>query len=408
MLHLLKEDKVEESRKLLGEEAVEMLKKIFQDSVRVVEEVGFKCPVKEVQDIMQETGMAAYDESTGHIHILPEFIEEALIAVPKNDKFWIKGLSHGIGGTAAYLKEGLDGGLVEATPEDIKRLAEFVKKTDVVKFQGRGVKLNKRNLEAIKIMAETHNKTIYFLTESEEEIELAEKLHKTRGNMFVHWDVIQSPLDYYEHMSERFLITVRKGLPMALATMPLAGISAPYSMSGLVTLAFAEFLAGLAIVHAVNPGTRVICACYPTVTNIGKHYAMDFGSKYFNLSNILTSHIARMLDIPACQSGCTTNQKNVNEQALKDAKNGYALYKKYGGHLVRHSFGFTKDTLSFSPEKAKRTAEILKHTTAEDAPPLTMPRYDEEAFDAIARNSSKANYINDPHTLKNTGKEFID
>lgn len=408
MHRLFVKEKVDESRELLGGETVDMLHKVFEDAVRVVSEVGFLCPVEEIRKIMEDTGMAAYDESTGHIHVLPELIEDAIEKTPKNEKFWIPKYSFGIGGTAAYYKDGLDGELKEATPEYIRNLARFVENTDVIKFQGRGVKLNGRNLDAIKIMAENTGKTIYFATETDEEVELAEHLHKTRGNLLVFWDIFQSPLTFYEHMASRFISSLRKNLPITLASMPLAGVSAPFSMCGLIMLAYSEFLAGLTVAQAINPGNQVICACYPTVASIKGHYSLDFGSKYFNLVNVLTSHISQMLDIPTCQSGCTTNQKNVNEQALKDAKTGYSVYKKFRGHMTRHAFGFMKDTLSFSLEKAKRTTKILAETTAGDCPPIKMPKYDAEAYDAIARNSSKANYINDPHTLKNTGKEFCD
>ena len=58
--------------------------------------------------------------------------------------------------------------------------------------------------------------------------------------------------------------------------------------------------------------------------------------------------------------------------------------------------------------KAEGTVAAFREVTANEAPPVSLPQHDEEAFAAIARNSSNANYMQDEHTLKNTGKEFTD
>ena len=63
MLDLLKQDRVEQSTRLLGEETVDVLKKVFLDSFRVVEEAGFRCPSNEVREILEGTGLAVFDDS---------------------------------------------------------------------------------------------------------------------------------------------------------------------------------------------------------------------------------------------------------------------------------------------------------------------------------------------------------
>ena len=84
-----------------------------------------------------------------------------------------------------------------------------------------------------------------------------------------------------------------------------------------------------------------------------------------------------------------------------------AIFKRYGCHMIRHAFGFTKDLTALSFEKLERTAAIFAETTADDAPPATWPTYDQEAVEVIARNSSQANYMQDDHTLRNVGKAFV-
>ena len=76
---------------------IEFLEKIHDDALRVLEEVGVKCESKEVRQIFEDTGMAAFDDSTGHIHVLRPLVEQALDTTPKRDRYWIPENSFGVG-----------------------------------------------------------------------------------------------------------------------------------------------------------------------------------------------------------------------------------------------------------------------------------------------------------------------
>ena len=60
-----------------------LLEQIHADALRVLEEVGVKCVSKEVRRIFEDTGLAAFDESTGHIHVLSPLIEQVLTTLQK-------------------------------------------------------------------------------------------------------------------------------------------------------------------------------------------------------------------------------------------------------------------------------------------------------------------------------------
>ena len=91
------------------------------------------------------------------------------------------------------------------------------------------------------------------------------------------------------------------------------------------------------------------------------------------------------------------------EEAIK----GYALMKKYGFHQMRHAFGFLKELISFSIAKLERHITLCRETESDQAPEYELESYDPEGLEAIKRNGSRANYMQDDHTLKNTGKSFI-
>ena len=188
----------------------------------------------------------------------------------------------------------------------------------------------------------------------------------------------------------------------------MAGLSGPYSMSGLLTLTHAEGLFGITLAQLVNPGITVVHAGLPSIANIQKNYVVDLGLVSHNIANLLQEKINEMLNIPSIQTACTTSQDMPNKKAEEEAVNGYALMKKYGFHQMRHAFGFLKELISFSIAKLERHVQLCRETVPEDAPDLEDVPYDAEGFEVIMRNGSNANYMRDNHTLKNTGKYFLD
>ena len=85
-----------------------------------------------------------------------------------------------------------------------------------------------------------------------------------------------------------------------------------------------------------------------------------------------------------------------------------ALMKKYGFHQMRHCFGFLRELISFSIAKLERHIDLCRQTDPGQSPSFDIDPYDMEGFDVIMRNGSQANYMRDDHTLKNTGKCFLE
>ncbi len=385
----------------------DLLEKIHHDALRVLEEVGVKCESKEVRQIFEDTGMAAFDDSTGHIHVLRPLVEQALDTTPKRDQYWIPENSFGVGGTAPFVYDDQTGDLVEPTFNHLARIASIVNEADVINFMARGVLIKKQEVKVIDTIIENCHKPIYVAAVTEAGINRAQEIHETRGKITVQFSLINSPLNIIESMLDPFLSCVRKGIPIYVSTMPMAGLSGPYSMSGLVTLTHAEGLFGITLAQLVNPGITVVHAGLPSIANIQKNYAVDLGLVSHNIANLIQEKINKMLNIPSIQTACTTSQDIPNKKAEDEAIKGYALMKKYGFHQMRHAFGFLKELISFSIAKLERHLELCMETSPEQAPSYDIEPYDTEGFEVIMRNGSKANYMRDDHTLKNTGKCFL-
>ena len=383
------------------------LESIHRDALRVLEEVGVKCESPKIRKIFEDTGLAAFDDTTGHIHVLSPLVEQALGTAPKRDQYWIPEDAFGVGGTAPFVYDDQTGELIPPTFDHVTKIASIVDQSDEVAFMARGVLMRNAEAKVMDMLIENCQKPIYVAAVTEKGISRAEEIANSRGGLTIQFSIINSPLNIIESMMEPFLSCVQKGLPIYVSTMPMAGLSGPYSMSGLLTLTHAEGLFGLTLAQLVNPGIMVVHAGLPSIANIQKNYAVDLGLISHNVANLLMEKVNKRLDIPSIQTACTTSQDKPNKMAEQEAINGFAMMKKYGFHQMRHCFGFLNELISFSIEKLERHISLCRETGPDQTPALECEPYDPEGFEVIKRNGSQANYMRDDHTLKNTGKAFL-
>lgn len=385
----------------------DLLDTIHRDALRVLEEVGVRCEHPEVRRVFEETGLAAVDPATEHIHVLPPLVEQALATTPKRDRYWIPENAFGIGGTAPFVYDDDTGDLVEPTFEHVARIARIADEADEVQFMARGVLIRKHEVKVMDTLVEHCRKPIYVAALSEEGIDRARRIHESRGGITVQFSIVNSPLKVIESMIDPFISCVRQGIPVYVSTMPMAGLSAPYSLSGLLTLTHAEGLFGVTLAQLLNPGVVVVHAGLPSIANVQKSYAVDLGLVSHNVANLLQEKLNARLDIPSIQTACTTAEERPSKRAEEDAVVGFGMMKKHGFHQMRHAFGFLRELLSFSVEKLLRHIELCRETGADQAGELPLDPYDPEGFEVIARNGSSPNYMREDHTLKNIGKAFL-
>ena len=311
-----------------GQNTREMLSRIHQDALRILEEVGVRCASTEVQDILVDTGMAAYDDTTGHLHVLSPLVEQALTTNPGRDAYWVPPNSFGVRGTAPFVFDDQSGELVPPTLEDVARIATIVDQAEPVNFMARGVLVLNREVEVMDAMIAHCRKPIYVAAVTEVGIQRAKEIHERRGNITVQFSIINSPLNIIDGQIAPFLSCVRQGIPIYISTMPMAGLSAPYSMSGLLTLTHAEALFGITLAQVVHPGITVVHAGLPSIANIQKNYAVDMGLVAHTVANLLMDKTCETLNLPSIHSACGTNESQPSERSEADAVAGFAILKK--------------------------------------------------------------------------------
>ena len=402
----MNQEQVSLSKAVLGDSAVEMLLQAHQDALWILENLGIGCKQPEMQEIfrkLESKGLSVVYED--RIYLMQDLVKQCLSSVPGVNEFFVPKNSFFIGGTAPYVYDdkAAQGGLMP-TADHVEKIAEIAEKTAVVAGMGRGVKL-KDEVQQMNIMHEKCSKPLYFAVTSDAALERAKEIYKKRKNIMIVFCLTRPPLEVNENFSDDFVKVVKAGLPVFISAMPMAGISAPYCYNGVLSMTHAEVLFGICAAQLMNPGITCIHAGFPTIADPSIEYNPNYGLLSHNLLNILMTHLNLMLDLPANQSGGTTHEEHLTEKAYQDAKNGQALWLKYGFHMMRHPFAFLRYLIDFSFEKLEKAIEIAETVSPTDAPDLKMPVYDERGMESIQR-TQLGMYMDDPLTTANLGKIF--
>lgn len=396
------------SKALLGAPTVEMLLKVHEDALWVLENLGVGCKQPDMLEAYRKfegDGKAIAYEN--RVYITADLVKECLSRAPRIDEFFVARNSFFVGGTAPYVYNDTAGvGGVMPTLDHVKRIAEIAEANPIVAGMGRGLKL-KDEVTQINVMVENCSKPLYFAVTSERSLVRAKEVHQERGNVMIVFCLTRPPLEVNENFSENFVQVVRAGLPVFISAMPMAGISAPYCYNGVLTMTHAEVLFGICTAQLLNPGNTCIHAGFPTIADPRFEYNPNYGLKSHWMLNLLMAHLNMMLDLPTFQSGCTTNEEHMTPRALEDARLGQALCKKYGFHMIRHSFGFLRHLVDFSFAKYEAAIRIAESVGPEEAPGVEMPIYDERGMTSIER-VGLGMYMDDALTTANIGRIFVD
>lgn len=216
-------------------------------------------------------------------------------------------------------------------------------------------------------------------------------------------------LSVSEEMADPFLATVQRGLPYIMNSMPIGGLTAPYSMTPLATFAQAEALFGLVLGQLITPGIKALNGAMPTIADMtSKAMPMMFGTVSNTMLNILLAELNMWLGIPTCQSSCSHQRDNLDEEAEQQCRLIFNLIRQYDFQIIRHIFGFSAQLNDFSLENMKRQIEIytevLENPTDIDLP--DTPEYDSEGINVIFEGVEKRDFRTLDHTLRNVGRSF--
>jgi len=122
-----------------------------------------------------------------------------------------------------------------------------------------------------------------------------------------------SPLFWEGPVLDAIVDTVESGVPLAILPEPNAGVSAPYTLAGLLTMHNAECLSGIAIAQLLKPKHKVMYASSWTTTDMRKGYAL-VGSTETHICRIAGAQLARFYGVPSHTTAPNSDNHAHDEQ----------------------------------------------------------------------------------------------
>jgi trimethylamine:corrinoid methyltransferase-like protein len=403
----------------------ELYDRIQQDALLLIESMGMKASPGVVDKIRAalDPGEAAhliYAPEVGRFYISEKSVEMCMERVRQGFDYWPAGF--GTGGMAAYVVDA--NGPRTAALDDITRLAQIVARTD--EYSSIQTSFNpcskikksdaqkRREIECAGIdlmIRYAEGKLVTPTIRNDESIRYLAGYYDRGYRVGAALSIVSTFLTVSEEMVDPFIETVKANVPFLMNSMPIAGLTGPYSTTSLVTLAHAEALFGMCLAQLIRPGIKIVNAAMPTVADVKrKDMPLRFGSLSNTLINILLAELNAHLGLPTCQSACAHSRDIFDEEAVKEASITYTLINRFQYHMLRHPFGYASQLNDFNLDTMEQEIELYRRICRNPVPGVDPKpaEYDDQGLEAIMEGVSRGDFRNLDHTLKNVGCSFCD
>lgn len=400
-----------------------LYRQMQEDALLLIESYGVAAAPQTAAKLLAamppcEAAGIVYNEDTGRFYIPREMIEECLDRVRQGMEFWPKGF--GTGGMAAYIVD--RNGPRSPEPADMTELARIFGRTELLTSLQSSFNICSRikrhdiaaraSLECSAIddmITGANGKLVMPTIVSDDGYDRLKHYYDKGHKVGAALSIISTHMTISDEMAELFLKTVTRGLPYIMNSMPIGGLTGPYSMSSLATLAQAQAIFGLVLGQLIHPGIRCINSAMPTIADMtSKDMPMMFGSISNTMLNILLAELNMYLGIPCCQSACSHDRNSLDESALEKCRKIFSLVNRYDYHMLRHLFGFSSQLNDFGIENMEKQIQLFNEVSDSPAAIELPPpaEYDTEGLDAIFAGFDRNDFRGLDHTLKNIGKSF--
>lgn len=133
-----------------------------------------------------------------------------------------------------------------------------------------------------------------------------------------------SPLKWNEVASQNLVDCARASIPVEVVTMPLAGFSAPVTLTGTVIQHTVEVLSGIVISQVINPGTPVLYGGSPAIFDI-RCETTPMGAVESMMISCANNEIAKYLGLPSQAYIALSDAKHLDAQAGLESAMGATL-----------------------------------------------------------------------------------
>jgi len=213
---------------------------------------------------------------------------------------------------------------------------------------------------------------------------------------------VNSPLTYGSGQTEAAMRSAELGIPVAINSSVVAGVSAPVTIAGALAQMHAEMLAALTIVQAHRPGAPIIYTGHPLIMDMRTSLA-SVGFTEIGLLQAACIDLGRHFGLPTGSDGLMTDTCSPDAMAASE-KWSSAFLPALAGANINAGAGSLACISTISLEQLAIDDDIYGRLFRQ----LRGFTLDEEtlAAEVIARAGYDASFLGDPHTLAHFRSEY--
>ncbi len=360
------------------------------------------------------------------VRVSNKIIDRCLASAPKTIRIYHRDFKKSIelgkqkrtyvasGHNAVYFYNGETGEKRPITKEEVGNfalLSDYLDEIDVVGIQAMPQNVNPHSsiLHALDAVLNNTAKPVYFSPENGQEVRgLLDIVQAVSGEVPISQKPIGicqlspiSPLTWPTGAVEGLALLAEEGFPLMVLSQPIAGVTAPKTIAGLITLTNIEDLSGVIFSQLINPGTPVIYGSAWTTYEMTKGTAL-IGIPERYACNIAHTQLAEHYKLPSHSTAFDTDANLHDEQnAIEKLFNAIATLMAKTDIVIdcgMFSTGFNSsyEQLVVDNDMAKFVRRFLNGVEVNG---------DTIAYDVIRSVGHNKTYLMEEHTLRNLGPE---
>ncbi len=402
------------------------ISEVHETSLRILEEIGFETSHEPLMQLLENEG-AAVDWQNKRVYLPRKLVSRFIKQAPSEFVYYGLGegkeiymgqdrVYFGTGGQAIYVMEE-EQHRRKGSLSDVSRFARLADKLENVSFYITPVicsDVNINNLDvnnfyyALKNTGKPVMSGVFNSEGLHKVVDLASilagDLKKLQQKPFVGFiTAITSPLKLGEDSADILMEVARYGLPLVTTTAPIAGVTAPVTLAGTLSIQNAEAVLGVVLSQVVNPGTPVFYSAVPCTMDLSTG-AFLMGGIESGLMNAAVAQMARYYRLPCYLTVGVADSKLPDAQAAYESATNSLLGALSGGNYLHEAFGFLDGALTISYAKFIIDNDIVGNSLRV----LDGINVNETTlgFDPIAEVGPGGNFMAHKHTVKHMRGEL--
>ena len=392
---------------------------INESSLETLEKIGIVVESKKVLDLLKAKGCLV-DYASQNVKMPRSVVKRCLASVPSKvnlyDRDGNPAVCLGDGGryccsghNAVFAVINEKGERRDSTLNDVVEfsiISDRLSEVDVIgiPYSPHDVNQHTSLLYSIKAILENSRKPIFFSCESavinEAAIEMAKVILKkddfSGGCNLISQLSTTSPLYWERGAVEALYQVALSGMPVDFLPQPITGVTAPYTLAGILSIHNTEVLSGVVIAQLVNPGTPVVYGAAWTTYEM-KKISVLIGRPESSLLRIAGAQMAHFYNMPS-HTTAPDNDSNVHDEQGAWEKMLSTIAGLAGANDMIVNLGMFGTGMNISLEQLVMDNEMCK-VVRRFMRGIEVTK-ETIAYDTTADVGPRGNYLMEEHTIE--------